>query len=187
LNIALWEADMSRPVEPPPVKLIVSLFSPSQPLLDESVEALAGPFGPIDWVSPPFMFDRTMYYAREMGWPLHRRFVSFRDLVAPECLPEIKIETNALEERYLTEGRRRVNIDPGYVALERLVLATGKNYVHRIYLSRGIYADLTLVFSKGSFSPLPWTYPDYAAVDTIGYFNQVRADYLAQLKGGNRL
>jgi hypothetical protein len=178
---------MSQPVDPPPVKLIVSLFSPSLSLLDEIVEALPGLFGPIDRMSTPLMFDRTMYYAREMGWPLHRRFMSFKDLVSPERLPEIKIDTNALEEHHSTEGRRRVNIDPGYVALERLVLATGKNYVHRIYLSRGIYADLTLVFSKGSFSPVPWTYPDYAAVETIGYFNQVRADYLAQLKGGKRL
>jgi hypothetical protein len=177
---------MSRPVEPPPVKLIASLFSPSQSLLDEIVEALQGLFGPIDRVSAPFMFDRTTYYAREMGWPLHRRFVSFRDLVSPDRLGGIKIETNAVEERYLMEGRRRVNIDPGYVALERLVLATGKNYVHRIYLSQGIYADLTLVFSKGSFSPLPWTYPDYAAVETIRYFNQVRTTYLGQLKGGRR-
>jgi len=175
---------MSRPAEPHPVKLIASLFSPSQSLLDEIMEALPGRFGPTDRVSPPLMFDRTTYYAREMGWPLHRRFVSFKALVSPERLVEIKIETNALEERYLTEGKRRVNIDPGYVALERLVLATGKNYVHRIYLSRGIYADLTLVFSKGSFSPLPWTYPDYATVDIIGYFNQVRADYQGQLKGG---
>lgn len=175
---------MSRPAEPPPVKLIASLFSPSQPLLDEVVEGLQGLFGPVDWVSPPLLFDRTAYYAREMGWPLHRCFVSFRALVPPDRLAEIKIETNALEERYAADGRRRVNIDPGYVALERLVLATGKNYVHRIYLSRGIYADLTLVFSKGSFAPLPWTYPDYAAVDTIGHFNRVRAEYFAQLRGG---
>jgi hypothetical protein len=174
---------MSRPAEPRPVKLIVSLFSPSQSMLDEVLEVLSGIFGLIDWVSPLLMFDRTKYYAREMGWPLHRRFASFRNLVSPDRLSEIKIETNALEERYSTEGRRRVNIDPGYVALERLVLATGKNYVNRIYLSRGIYADLTLVFSKGSFSPLPWTYPDYAAADTIRYFNQVRTEYLRQLKG----
>jgi hypothetical protein len=178
---------MSRPAEPPPVKLIASLFSPSQSLLDEILEALSGLFGPIEWLSPLMMFDRTQYYAREMGWPLHRRFVSFRNLISPDRLAEIKIETNALEERYLTEERRRVNIDPGYVALERLVLATGKNYVHRIYLSRGIYADLTLVFSRGSFSPLPWTYPDYAAVDTLHYFNRVRADYLRQLKEGRGL
>jgi len=174
---------MSRPAEPPPVKLVASLFSPSQSLLDEILEALSGAFGPAERISLLLMFDRTKYYAREMGWPLHRRFVSFMNLIPPDRLVEIKIETNAIEERYLAGERRRVNIDPGYVALERLVLATGKNYVHRIYLSRGIYADLTLVFSKGSFSPLPWTYPDYASGETISYFNQVRADYLRQLKG----
>ena len=81
------------------------------------------------------------------------------------------------------DGRRTVNIDPGYICLERLVLATGKNYTHRIYLSRGIYADLTLVFHRQSFRTLPWTYPDYADPSAVEVFNALRERYKAQLRG----
>jgi hypothetical protein len=96
---------------------------------------------------------------------------------------DIKLQTNELEKRYVQEGKRRVNIDPGYIALERLVLATGKNYTHRIYLSKGIYADLTLVFHQGSFQSLAWTYRDYADLVVIGTFNEIRERYKNQLRG----
>ncbi|MCK4785250.1 MAG: DUF4416 family protein, partial [Desulfobacteraceae bacterium] len=79
------------------------------------------------------------------------------------------------------------NIDPGCISPERLILATGKNYVHRIYLSKGIYADLTLIFKKGSFSPLKWTYPDYADPEVIGFFNGVRGQYMDQLREMKRI
>ncbi|MBW1804141.1 MAG: DUF4416 family protein [Deltaproteobacteria bacterium] len=90
---------------------------------------------------------------------------------------------NALEQHYLVRGKRRVNIDPGYISMERLVLATGKNYTHRIYLAGGIYADLTLVFHKGSFKPLEWTYKDYATPEVIGFFNALRDRYKNQIRG----
>ena len=96
---------------------------------------------------------------------------------------EITAIVNDLERRTLREEKRRVNIDPGYVALERLVLATGKNYTHRMYLSKGIYADLTLVFHQGSFQTLAWTYRDYADPVVIGYFNNIREHYKNQLRG----
>ena len=118
-----------------------------------------------------------------MGWPLHRRFVSFRDLVPPEDLVDIKLKTNALEGKHLKERKRVVNIDPGYISLERFVLATGKNYTHRIYLSRGIYADLTLIFRRGAFRALEWTYMDYADPETLSLFNEIRERYKRQLRG----
>ena len=96
---------------------------------------------------------------------------------------EIKRTTNKIENGYLQDGKRQVNIDPGYISLERLVLATGKNYTHRIYLSKGIFADLTLIFHKGSFSPLQWTYEDYASPEIIAFFNDVRDRYKGQLRG----
>ena len=173
---------MSHPHEPDPVKLISSLFSPERGCLDRGIGQLSGIFGPVDWLSPELPFDRTRYYAREMGWPLYRRFISFEKLIPPDRLVEIKLETNQTEQQYLGEGKRRINIDPGYISPERLILATGKNYVHRVYLSRGIYADLTLIFHKGSFKPVSWTYPDYAAPETIGYFNEVRRGYMEQLR-----
>ena len=178
---------MSQPREPDPVKLIASIFTPKEDLIREVINELSLRYGPVDWESPPMFFDRTRYYEREMGWPLHRRFVSFEYLISPDDIVNVKLETNELESRYLQEGNRLVNIDPGYIGLERLVLATGKNYVHRIYLRNGIYADLTLIYKKGSFRSLEWTYKDYADPKMIEMFNNVRKRYTGQLKERKRL
>ena len=178
---------MSQPQEPEPVKLISSLFSPEKELIDTVVEELSKDFGLVDWISPELLFDRTQYYAREMGWPLHRRFISFSQLVPADHLVEIKLKTNGIEDHHRLEGNRLVNIDPGIISPERLILATGKNYVHRVYLSKGIYADLTLIFQKGSFRPVKWTYPDYATPTIIGFFNKIREKYMEQLREMKRL
>ncbi len=178
---------MSQPHEPDPVKLISSLFSPEKEILDTVVGELSEIIGLVDWISPELLFDRTKYYAREMGWPLHRRFISFSQLVPADHLVEIKLKTNGIEEQHRREGNRLVNIDPGLISPERLILATGKNYVHRVYLSKGIYADLTLIFRKGSFRSVKWTYPDYATPELIGIFNEIRKKYMEQLRGMKRL
>ena len=178
---------MSQPHEPEPVKLISSLFSPEKELIDTVVGELSKDFGLVDWISPELLFDRTKYYAREMGWPLHRRFISFSQLVPADHLVEIKLKTNRIEDQHRREGNRSVNIDPGIISPERLILATGKNYVHRIYLSKGIYADLTLIFQKGSFRPVKWTYPDYATSALIGFLNKIREKYMEQLREMKRL
>ena len=174
---------MSTPKNADDVKLVASLFSPEETVVEEVLLELQKVFGSSDWISPPHFFDRTRYYEKEMGWPLHRRFLSFKNLIRPEAIVDIKLQTNELEKRYLQDGKRRVNVDPGYVALERLVLATGKNYTHRIYLSKGIFADLTLVFHQGSFQTLAWTYRDYAQPVVVGYFNDIRERYRNQLRG----
>jgi len=92
------------------------------------------------------------------------------------------LATNRLEGEYAKDGRRRVNIDPGYLLLERLVLASGKNFSHRIYLDNGIYADLTLIYQHGGFQKLPWTYPDYADQPMLAFLQQVRRKYALDLK-----
>jgi hypothetical protein len=177
---------MSIPKEPPKVKLISSLFCPDEDLLGRVIQEMEGHFGPADWKSEKLVFDRTRYYANEMGWPLYRRFISFSRLIAQDALVGVKLLTNTLENGHLAETGRTINIDPGYVSLERVILATGKNYIHRIYLSRGIYADLTLVYHAGTFKPLSWTYPDYADEKVIRYFNTVRAEYLHSLREGRK-
>lgn len=177
---------MSIPKEPPKVKLISSLFSPEEGLLDRVIPEMEDHFGPADWKSEKLVFNRTRYYANEMGWPLYRRFIFFSRLIAPDALVDIKLLTNTLEQGHRAKTRRTINIDPGYISLERLILATGKNYIHRIYLNRGIYADLTLVFHAGTFKPLPWTYPDYADEKVIRYFNTVRTEYLHSLREGGK-
>lgn len=145
-------------------------------------QSLTTLFGDVDTVSSWLDFDYTDYYTREMGSPLFRRMFSFKRLIEQPDLAQVKVQTNRLERSYEQDGRRRVNIDPGYLLHERFVLATGKNFTHRIYLNDGIYADLTLIYQKGDFQTLPWTYPDYAAEDLKGYLKQVRLRYSYDLK-----
>jgi len=103
-------------------------------------------------------------------------------LASPAHLPDWKIFATFLEERFSLGGRRLVNLDPGYVARERLVLATGKNYAHRIYLNQEVYGDLTLLYEQGKFQALPWTYLDYAQGSLPELLTLVRQKYLWQLK-----
>jgi len=173
---------MSRPTPPSPAKLVIGLFMKDQALLPPVSETLSGVFGPVDLVSPWLPFDYTNYYEPEMGAPLFRRILAFKSLIAQEDLPAIKQRTNRLEHDHADGDRRRINIDPGYLLLEKFVLATGKNFSHRIYIGQGIYADLTLTFSKGSFQTLPWTYPDYASTEIRQFLLHVRHKYSMDLK-----
>lgn len=174
---------MSKPREPDPVKLFVSVIAADRGLMTEAIGQLAGHLGEPDFVSEVLPFDYTDYYTAEMGAGLIRRFVTFGRLIRPEELAAVKLCTNALEERFTGGGgARRVNIDPGYVAGQHFILATGKGYSHRPYIGRGIYADLTLEYRKETFRPLEWTYPDYRAERTIGMLNALRRRYRMQLK-----
>lgn len=173
---------MSDPQPPDAVKLVVSLFSGEQRLLDDAVRMLSERYGRADFISAPLPFAYTDYYTKEFGASLIRRFVAFERLVRPESLPDVKVWTNALEKRLSTGQQRRVNIDPGYLALAHLILATGKGYAHRPYLREGIYADLTLIYRGKSFHSLPWTYPDYAGGEVTGMLTRIREKYLLQLK-----
>lgn len=173
---------MSVPAAPRPAKLVIGFFLERQVLAETLLGRLEERFGPLDLVSPWLPFDFTDYYAREMGGPLYRRLATFKPLVDQEALPDIKHRTNAMESEFAVDGRRSVNIDPGYLLLERFVLATGKNFSHRIYLRGGIYADLTLIYRKGGFESLPWTYPDYADPRLQAFLIKVRQKYALDLK-----
>jgi len=173
---------MSQPRPAEPVNLIMSLFSREEALINDALVILSGHYGEADYISPFLRFDYTDYYAEETGTNLERRFVSFAELIRPETLADIKILTNALEDRFSEAGKRRLNIDPGYIAHAHLILATGKGYTHRPYLRDGIYADLTLIYQEGTFRGLPWTYPDYGSPDVISMLNTLRRRYSEKLK-----
>ncbi len=166
-----------------PAKLVVGVFLKRRALLEPVAEALTVRFGALDLVGPWFNFDFTCYYRAEFGEPLYRRMLAFRDPVDQGGLAAVKEATNAIEVRFAQGGLRRVNIDPGYLVRERFVLASGKNFTHRIYLDSGIYADLTLVYRKGDFQPLPWTYPDYTRPEMLAFLHRVRRKYIADLRG----
>lgn len=173
---------MSKPTPAEPVKLIFSVFAANSSQLDEALDRLSGLYGRPDFLSDLVLFDYTDYYYREMGDNLVRRFLSMEKLIRPETLPDIKLATNEIENDFTQDGKRLVNIDPGYVAKGHLILATGKKYAHRPYLRNGIYADLTLIYQNKKFCSLPWTYPDYADEKQLLMLAKIRATYLLQLK-----
>ncbi|MDJ0720406.1 MAG: DUF4416 family protein [Desulfobacterales bacterium] len=173
---------MSQPRPASPAKLVIGFLVGEKSLARGIMDALGETFGALDLVSPWLRFEYTDYYAREMGAPLYRRMLAYKQLVPQDALPDVKHATNRLETRYALDGRRRVNIDPGVLLRERFVLATGKNFAHRIYLGRSIYADLTLVYRRGGFQTLPWTYPDYADARLQAFLMRARQKLAHDLK-----
>ena len=173
---------MSLPQEPKPGKLVIGIFMKDRLLFETLALDLTTSFGALDMVSSWLPFNYTTYYKAEMGEPLFRRLLTFKTLIDQGELASIKIATNRLEKSYLQNGRRRVNIDPGYLVHERFVLASGKNFSHRIYIGNRIYADLTLVYQHGGFKELPWTYPDYADEPILSFLELIRDKYDFDLK-----
>ena len=123
-------------------------------------------------------FEFTAYYTPEMGPNLLRKFVAFKKLISPERLAAAKIFTNRLEKTYTQKGKRRINLDPGILTLAKVILASTKDFSHRIYLNSGVYAEVTLLFRKGRFEALPWTYPDYRTEPYLKFFRILRDGFL---------
>jgi len=163
-------------------KLICGFIFKETNNLKKAKIILSARFGEIDFESSIIDFDYTDYYEPELGKELFRQFISFKKLIPPELLPGIKIRTNRIERKLARNHKRTVNIDPGYLDLSKLVLATTKDFAHRIYLNSGIYAETTLVFRNRSFTHFDWTYPDYRTGQYIGIFNQIRDIYAGQNK-----
>ncbi len=185
---------MSTPREPQPGKAVLSVlaqgswWAPGQDNGWESLRAeLVAHFGPVDYESEPLAFDHTDYYGPELGAPLLRRLLGFERLVPLDGLKDLKLATNELERRFARpDGTRRVNLDPGLVTLERLVLASGKNFTHRVYLGGGIWADLTLIYNKRrGWVTLPWTFPDYATEDMTRRLTALRTLYKTAIEAAS--
>lgn len=144
---------------------------------------LENKFGRICLESQTFPFIETNYYKSEMGSNLRRVYIAFAPLFDMEQIVDIKLKTNKIEDEVFTEsGKRMVNIDPGYLTSAKVVLATTKNFQHRIYIKKGIYAEVTLRYMKNSFFPWEWTFKDYKRKETIDFFNELRILYRQMLK-----
>lgn len=168
--------------EPKKVKLISSIISNTKNYFDNVEKNLITNFGTIDFKSQILPFNHTKYYNKEMGHTLVRKFVSFEKLILPDELAEIKIKANEIEQEFLSENNNRnLNIDPGYITLAKLVLASTKDYSHRIYLKKGIFAEATLHFYKGNFESFPFTYPDYGSDLIKNILVNIRGIYKEQL------
>ena len=165
-----------------PVKLFFGIIADSKALIEELEPVLVKNWGKIDLKSDLVPFTFTNYYEKEMGQNLLRQWISFEQTIAQENLSKIKTQTNDIESRFLTGTNRRINLDPGYLALSKIVLASTKDYSHRIYLSNGIHAEITMIFQNKQFTHLPWTYPDYKSAAATNYFLALRQIYSAQIK-----
>ena len=161
----------------------MGVLSSDETLNERLEEYLVQCFGPILEISEKIPFSFTHYYDEEMGSPPLRFFLVFEKLVDPQTLADIKIKTNQLEDQFRGQnGGRRINLDPGLLSAANFILATTKNRSHRIPLDKGIYAELTLIYTNHDFQPLPWTYADYKSENFRSLFKQYRSDYVKYLK-----
>ncbi len=173
---------MGKVKKPGAVKLIIGFIFKEEKIFNQTRRLLEKKFGKIDFESQNLLFTHTNYYEKELGRNLKRSFISFKKLIPAENLPKIKITTNKFESKMSKGPSRLINIDPGYLDLAKLVLASTKDYIHRVYLNRGIYAEVTLFYENKSFRPREWTYPDYKTSEYIAMFNQIRDIYARQSK-----
>lgn len=172
---------MSKLEEAVPVKLFTGVIYSKNAQVDNCIKRLEKRFGKTDYVSERFSFHYTTYYEDEMGTELSRIIITFKPLIKRDELVKIKHFTNEVEELYSSNDKRQINIDPGYIAPEHLILATGKGYYHRPYLGKGVYSDLTLVYTNKDFRPLRWTYPDYRTKKMRRLFKNLREKYMLEL------
>jgi len=162
--------------QPHPVKLIVGVLMASDSWSHTVQDALESNLGAIDLASRIMPFNKTDYYAEELGTTPFRQFFSLKKRHMPDELAAIKLKTNQLEKDLAAKSElpRPVNLDPAYVDFSKLVLASTKDFSHRIYLANGIYAEITLQYRKGKWYALPWTFPDFAEERYHSFFTQVR-------------
>ncbi len=163
-----------------PVKLLVALLWADAGYRDRALADLEIRWGPIDFSGADHLFDVTDFYEKEMGPSLQRRLVSFSRMIPPESLPEAKLACNRIEEQLARRGRRRVNLDAGYLDHSKVVLASMKFAGQKIHLGQGVYADLMSRYRKGRYRPLEWAFPDLRDGRYDGDLARIRELYMGQ-------
>jgi len=171
-------------VHPPTqVKLFCALLVAPAIAVNDVETVMTQTYGAIVLRSTPMPFTQTTYYEHEMGANLTRLYIAFDPLISIAALATVKHLTNHLEARWATpQGQRRVNIDPGYLDLAKVVLASTKDHSHRLYIGDGIFAEVTLRYRQHAFQPWEWTYPDYRVPATLTFFQRLRELYKCQLR-----
>lgn len=167
---------------PEPVKFLLAITSNQEKMATTVLNEFKTDFGIVDSQSGVFPFNHTNYYEKEMGSGLSKEFYSFKVINEPEYLAQMKIKATEIEGNSLTGGNRTVNIDPAYLELSKLVVASSKNFSHRIYIGKGVFGDIQLQYRAAKFIGNPWTYPDYLTSQSLSFFTKVRTIYQSQLK-----
>jgi hypothetical protein len=173
---------MAEPVIPPKAKLFIGILTNSDEFYLPAEKALIKKFGEIDYKTTRIRFTHTDYYS-SMGPNLFKAFISFDTLIRRESIADIKLYTNRLENKISGRSGRRVNIDPGYLTLSNVYLATCKDYFHRAYLAKGIYIENEYRYVAKHYQPWEWTYPDYKKSEDLHFFHYIRRLYNNQIKG----
>jgi len=165
---------------PIPVKLFIGMLSPEPELFDICADIVSKEYGPIDYQSEMVSWTNSDFYQQEMGSGIIRKFIFFERLMDPGDLPAVKNNTIRIEKSLAVQTgnrtRRRINLDPGYVTEAKVVLATTKDYTHRLYIGKGIYAEVTLRYINKDrcFTPFDYTYFDYCSETYKTMFNKAR-------------
>lgn len=162
--------------DPEPVIFFTSVISRYASARAWAIDRLAERFGVILCRTEPMPFVASGYYRAEMGDDLQKVIVAFAEPVDPVGLADWKLWTNQLEAEFAAQCRqgiwlsetgepipqpRPLNLDSGYVTQAKFVLATTKDRDHRIYLRDGIFAEVTLSYTRKEWKDHRWTYPDY--------------------------
>lgn len=163
------------------VKLVTGMIANERNLFQEAEGLLQKKLGPIDFESEILKFNFTAYYRKEMGDNLLRKFISFEKLINPLKIIEIKLFTNRIEQKFSTNSKRSLNIDPGYLNEGKLVLVSTKDNLQRMYLGKGIYGEITLYYKDGDFQDFIWTYPDYRIPEYKNVFKKIRESFRKQI------
>lgn len=174
---------MAEPSIPPKAKLFIGILSGDEGLVYKGIEKMGDRFGTIDMRTLPVRFSHTEYY-RSMGPILFKTLLSFERLIRREDIVDIKLWTNRLEKSLSGKGERRINIDPGYLTLSNVYLASCKEYFHRSYLTKGVYLENEYKYIDRRYRPWEWTYPDYLKKEYLEFFHNVRNIYYSQIRPG---
>lgn len=171
--------------EPKKVRLLTGVLAANEALRAMARALVEEEFGPVMSESETVPFDYTDYYRRELGATPVRFYVVFEREIMPDEIVSVKHRTNDLEKKigreYATASAcRPVNVDPGYMDLSKLVLASMKHAPHRIYVGGGVNAEITLLYRFGGWQTLPWTYPDYADEFARAFYERARSMLLEQ-------
>jgi hypothetical protein len=177
----MWELK-----EPKPVKLFIGILAADQNCLGSAIKEIENNYGSIDLTSEVWAFTQTDYYKDQTGNNILRQFVSLNELIEPGQIAEIKHQTNKIEQDLAEKLKHQcplpVNLDPGIIEPSKLVLATTKNFSHRIYIGHKMYAEVTLIYDKGKWKAFDYTFPDYKQQLYWDFFSKIRKRLLEQLK-----
>lgn len=174
---------MSKVLKQSKAVLVIALMYNDNYIYSLALRKIIDKFGDIEIIGDEYLFSHSTYYKEEMGYPLNKRFIVFKNMIDRDYISDVKIITDNIENEFLDDREnRKINIDPAILTLENFVLVTNKNFTHRIYLKCGIFADLTLIYKKkNGYTELPWTYSDYSSYKTKKFLNEIRELFYERL------